>query len=754
MLDVAYDTESGQRVADLGLGDGARGRQGADLGHQRADLGGRRGVVAAGGGDLRPVADEHDRQALAAEREQPLRAVDVHGERVAPQRVRADDDGLVGRPVGRQAAVRDVDAVEREQRRAHEGVRPAELGAVVGDPLRADAGRGPALVAPERDVVLRRAGLQDQLGAGQVGRDAGYVLPLRGPRSPGLPEADRVVVVGREGGEARPGDIGSLRVGEAVDHQLVHARHEDAVDGEQGLVLRGRAGAVGAPGRVVGRAVVADRLAGEDRVAGEVAACRHHPVVVQVLEPEGLGLRHVDHRGVLHGVGLQAVRLDPDPHAERARELLHRPQVLVAVEVGEDDVVVVADLVGAQVVRGRGVGGSQGELVLLVLLQHEGQPRTQVVAVPGLEVVEEVAGPDRRVGLDLQGVLEEIAAGGAEQGTQLAVEHPVLPQVDHLLRAATAEVVDDVGARRRVRPGLRLLARAALPGGEQHPGGAGRLGRRGPGEVLAVDVAAQIDVGDRVEDRAGDVVVAVAYVAGDAVRLHRDQLGAGDRRCRLHHGLGQGGVIGRSAGDHRLPVHQLGAGRVVVGSDRRDRGGPRRTDRDVDPDSPLRGLGERRLHAGHPWGTPPAVRRHVDVDVAGSQAVGDVGDLQHAEAGVGDLVDLTGDLDRVDEAVRPPPAEARRGRGAGLAEGLREGVGQAGDGRSFGGLGGSAADRAGDGSGAESGGRGTEERAAAEPGVGEGVGHGGRLRGGLDQEMRASAAAQSRPSRGSKRRTS
>ncbi|MER5505363.1 hypothetical protein ABT052_08600 [Streptomyces sp. NPDC002766] len=43
------------------------------------------------------------------------------------------------------------------------------------------------------------------------------------------------------------------------------------------------------------------------------------------------------------------------------------------------------------------------------------------------------------------------------------------------------------------------------------------------------------------------------------------------------------------------------------------------------------------------------------------------GDLHAAEAGVGDLVDLASDLVRLDEAVRPPPAEpgAHGPRGAG-----------------------------------------------------------------------------------------
>ena len=165
-------------------------------------------------------------------------------------------------------------------------------------------------------------------------------------------------------------------------------------------------------------------------------------------------------------------------------------------------------------------------------------------------------------------------------------------------------------------------------------------------------------------------VAGVADVAGDPVRLDGHQRRAGHAGLGLGEGLGQRGVVRRPGSDLGLTVHQLGAGGGIVRGDRRDGGRPRRADGDVDLDVALRGAGQGGLDAGHPRRRCPTRWRHVDLDVAGPEAVGHVGDLEVAEARVGDLVDLAGDLGRVDEAVRPPPAEPGGGGRRGLAEQL------------------------------------------------------------------------------------
>ena len=158
---------------------------------------------------------------------------------------------------------------------------------------------------------------------------------------------------------------------------------------------------------------------------------------------------------MLDGVGLEAVRLHAQTHAEGAREGAQHEQVVVAVEVGEDLVVVVADPGGG--------GGVEHEDVLLVHLEHRRQVGPQVVARAPLELLEQPRRPDRRVGLDLEGVLEEVAAGPAQQAPHGGVEDAVLPQVDDGLRARGAEVVDDEGA------GVGVQAPPRAPGRSRGP---------------------------------------------------------------------------------------------------------------------------------------------------------------------------------------------------------------------------------------------------------------------------------------------
>ena len=169
--------------------------------------------------------------------------------------------------------------------------------------------------------------------------------------------------------------------------------------------------------------------------------------------------------------------------------------------------------------------------------------------------------------------------------------------------------------------------------------------------------------------------------AHDAVGLDEDQPLLGHPVGGVHHGLGHGGVVRRATGDARLAVRDLLHGGRVVGA-HRDSGRPGGADRHVDAQAALGGPDQGGLDRGAPGRGAPAVPRCVEV-LAG--AVVHVGDLDEAEARVGDAVDLPLDLDRVDQAVRPPPAEAgavgvvRRGEGlADLAPGGRAGRGHRG----------------------------------------------------------------------------
>ena len=164
---------------------------------------------------------------------------------------------------------------------------------------------------------------------------------------------------------------------------------------------------VGLPRGAVGAAGRRARLVGEDRVARQVTRAGLAAVVVEVLEAERLALGDVQQRARLHRVGLQAVGLDAELEAERVRPRLQRLDVVLVVEVGEDEVDV-----AAHAAAGVGV---EVEDRLLVLLDRERQVREQAVADLLLERLREAGRPQRRVGLELQRVLEEGAAGVLEQ---------------------------------------------------------------------------------------------------------------------------------------------------------------------------------------------------------------------------------------------------------------------------------------------------------------------------------------------------
>ena len=184
-------------------------------------------------------------------------------------------------------------------------------------------------------------------------------------------------------------------------------------------------------------------------------------------------------------------------------------QVVVEVEVGEHLVVVVADLVGAQAVGRRGVGagprrrGTSPSAPARTGATGAGRSRGSSRTRRGTSG-SRWSPRSRSPGSPRRGCRRR-----AQQGAHLAVEDPVLPQVDDGLRAERAEVVDDVGAGGGVRRRLRLLAGPAAPGGEQDPGAAGRVGRCRPGEAPVHDESGQVRPGGGVEQGAGDDVVAV-----------------------------------------------------------------------------------------------------------------------------------------------------------------------------------------------------------------------------------------------------
>lgn len=220
-------------------------------------------------------------------------------------------------------------------------------------------------------------------------------------------------------------------------------------------------------------------------------------------------------------------------------------------------------------------------------------------------------------------------------------------------------MVHDEGRRVRVGPRLGALARAALPAGDDDRR---RVGRCRPRHGAVDDLEVLHGAGDE-PDRPGR-----RHRPGDARRLHGHQAPGRHALRGLDDGL-RGRPGPRGAGLDDGAVGQLVGGRGAVGRDRPHRGGPRRAHRHVDDHAAPVGLLERGLQGGGPGRRPPAAAGRVD---RLADAVVDVGDLQAAEAGVGDLVDLTADLGRVDGAVRPPPAEAGAHRGGRVAEQVRQ----------------------------------------------------------------------------------
>ena len=144
-----------------------------------------------------------------------------------------------------------------------------------------------------------------------------------------------------------------------------------------------------------------------------------------------------------------------------------------------------------------------------------------------------------------------------------------------------------------------------------------------------VDEVGQVDVRGRVEQGAGDDVVAVADVAGDPVRLHGHQ-----RRARSPRDSASTTGSG-SAASYVVPAAtcacpctssvQAASSSGVIVETAAGHDGPTvmsiRTSR-------FAAAGQRGLDAGHPRRGAPPVGGHVDVDATGAEAVGHVGDLE------------------------------------------------------------------------------------------------------------------------------
>lgn len=226
--------------------------------------------------------------------------------------------------------------------------------------------------------------------------------------------------------------------------------------------------------------------------------------------------------------------------------------------------------------------------------------------------------------------------------------------------ARRAQVVDHEGPGRGVRTRLRLLTRAPLPVGDQHP-----LAVRGcrPGQAA---------VGDGVREVADAVGVEPGLLAGgvggvDPSGLDREQaLGANAGR-RLVDGRGHGPAVGGPGGQRSAPVGEFLGGGLVVGGDSGHGHGPARAQGEVDGQAASYGPAQGGLDAVAPGSAAPAVVGGVQQRLV-PDAVVDGGDLGSAETGVRDLVDLAGHLVGVDQAVRPPPPELRAHRPGGVGE--------------------------------------------------------------------------------------
>ncbi len=142
----------------------------------------------------------------------------------------------------------------------------------------------------------------------------------------------------------------------------------------------------------------------------------------------------------------------------------------------------------------------------------------------------------------------------------------------------------------------------------------------------------------------------------DAGGLDGEETLGTDAGRRVVDGRGHGPAV-RCAGGHRgLSVGEFLGGRVVVGGDSGDGHGPTRAQGEVDGQTAAHAPAEGGLHPVPPGSAAPAVVGGVQERLV-PDAVVDGGDLRPAEPCVRDPVDLAGHLVRVDQPVRPPPAE-------------------------------------------------------------------------------------------------
>ena len=337
-----------------------------------------------------------------------------------------------------------------------------------------------------------------------------------------------------------------------------------------------------------------------------------------VRRAEDLGLGHV-RRGVrVEEVGRRAVGLVPRQAGARVAPARPAPDVR-EVERGER-----AAVVALHARHGVGVG-----------VAEEGrQGVAQLVAVPAREGGRDVPRPARAVVLER---VVELRAQRRSRGAERRVEHREVPR-ERVLRVRVEHQA--LAARRRA---LDLLAGAGEERGVQRP----LAGRRRP-----LQRAVRSDTGREVLPLAGR---------------------RGDGRGRDHSpAVERVGGERRSAGDADLPHDERARG--VLAGDGRSAERPAGAGREVDGHAEAPGLGARvRDEADE----ARREKRHVAALLADDAVDG--ADLDAAEAGSRERLQLARQALLVDRAAQPPPARPRpavaRDRGPRQRVGRRRGGG-------------------------------------------------------------------------------
>ncbi|MEU9158282.1 hypothetical protein AB0D59_49110 [Streptomyces sp. NPDC048417] len=228
------------------------------------------------------------------------------------------------------------------------------------------------------------------------------------------------------------------------------------------------------------------------------------------------------------GVSKVAVGLGAQLQPEPVRPVLQRLDVLADVQVGQGLEVVLADprtaLVGELEVGG-GVRGHAGVLAVDAVDVDHRELLAQGVTAQLLEPRRQVPRPEQ-VGVQLEGVLEQVAAVAHQQSAQARGQDMLFRVGNGGMGAGRGEVVDDVRRfDRDVLPGDRGLPGAALPVGDQQPLPALR---RGPRDRAVTHLGGEVV--QRTLLQHGQLRRRVARAAE---RMQRDQRLHGDARLRL-----------------------------------------------------------------------------------------------------------------------------------------------------------------------------------------------------------------------------